>query len=214
MSKSLKDAERKVFRLATFNDGLWDLFLGLYLILMSAYPLTRSLFGPALNGIFILAGCGLLLIGVWLVKKHIVQPRAGMIQFGTRTKRRIKKAQILTWGLVLATCVTWLLGAKNLFPEPTWEKLPQWVSDFDVDFIFALIIVACFSLAASAIGVRRLHLYGILFGFGSFISTVLLVYQDLKFQYPLLVAGLIVVAMGTIVLMRFLRDYPLHYKVA
>jgi len=105
-------------------------------------------------------------------------------------------------------------GSEKSLSGANLGKMPQWVSDFDMDLIFALIIVACFSLAASAIGVRRLHLYGILFGFGSFISTVLLVYQDLKFQYPLLVAGLIVVTMGTIVLIRFLCDYPLHYKVA
>ncbi len=207
-SLNLGAAERRVFRLATYNDGILDIFLGLYLILLSTYPLTRGLLGPALNAVFILAGIALLLMAGWLIKKYIVQPRAGLIKFGSKTKLRIKKAQILTWFLVLAIFATWFLGSNKLFREPTWEKLPYWVSDFDVDIFFALIIMACFSLAASAIGVRRLHLYGFLFGFGAFISTVLLIYQDLKFQLPLFFAGLIVVAVGIFVLIRFLREHP------
>jgi len=183
-------------------------------MLMSIYPLTRSLFGPAWNGILVFAGIAFLVAAGWLLKKYVVQPRSGMIKFGARTKQRIKKAQILTWGLVLATFTTWLLGSKKIFREPTWEKLPQWVSDFDIDLIFALIIVACFSLAASAIGVRRLHLYGILFGVGSFISTVLLVSYDIKFQYVLFAAGLIVVTIGILLWSRFLQDHPLPIKEA
>ena len=214
MSQSLKDAERRVFRLATFNDGILDIFLGLYLILMSTYPLTRALFGPVWNAVFVLVGITLFLIAGWLLKKHFVQPRIGLIKFGAKTRQHIKKAQILTWGLVLVTFAIWFLGSKKLLNEPIWSKLPGWVSDFDVDFIFALIIVACFSLAASAVGVRRLHLYGFLFGFGAFSSTILLMVQDLKFQLPLFFAGLIVAVIGAFLLVRFLRDYPPHVQEA
>ena len=57
------DAERRVYRLANFQDGVWDIYLGLMLVVMSVYPLTRSLLGPIWNVVLILA----LVLGLVLV---------------------------------------------------------------------------------------------------------------------------------------------------
>jgi hypothetical protein len=204
---NMKDAEKQVFRLATFEDGLWEIYLGLFFALMSFYPLTRELLGPALNGVLVL-GITLLLAGlVWIAKKSITQPRVGRVKFGTQTQQKIRTANLVTWGLVLATFALLILGANSLLNEPTWKRLPQWFSDFDVDLLFALLIAAFFSLIAYNTGVTRFYFYGILLGVSNFITTVLLVYNDVKFGWPVALAGLIITAVGVSVLIRFLQDY-------
>ncbi|MCJ7700249.1 MAG: hypothetical protein MUO62_01595 [Anaerolineales bacterium] len=45
MSKTInhKDAEKQVFRLATFDDGIWEIYLGLFFTLMGALVLSKFL---------------------------------------------------------------------------------------------------------------------------------------------------------------------------
>jgi hypothetical protein len=205
----LKDAEKQVFRLATFEDGIWEICLGLFFSLMSIYSLTRSILGPAVNAIFIL-GVFLILVGlVLLAKKNFTLPRMGVVRFGVGTKKVIRTAHIITWALVIATLATMILSAKQWLNEPTWKALPQWVSDFDVDLIFALVIIAIFSLAAYAIGLPRFYLYGVLLGVSNFISTVLTVYEEVLFQWPVALAGGIITVIGIMNLMKFARQHPL-----
>jgi hypothetical protein len=203
----MKNAEKQVFRLATFEDGLWEIYLGLFFTVMSFYSLTRELLGPALNAALVLGIC-LFLVGlVWIAKKSITQPRLGRVKFGTRTQQKIRTASLVTWGLVIATFALMILGSRQLLNEPTWERLPQWFSDFDVDLFFALLIVATFSLIAYATGARRFYFYGLLLGVSNFMTTVLSVYNDVKFGWPVALAGLIITAVGVSVLIRFFQDY-------
>jgi len=170
---------------------------------------TREILGPLLNAIFIL-GMSLLLVGfVWIAKKRITQPRIGFVKLGTQTKKKIKAAHIITWALVLATFILLVLSANSLIREPTWEQLPQWLSDFDVDLIFALIMIGFFCLIGYFTGVARFYLYGVLLGVGNFATTVLLVYHDIQFGWPIALAGLIITLMGTSVLLKFLQAHPL-----
>ena len=205
---NLKDAEKKAFRLATFDDGLWEICLGLFFALMSAYPLTRELLGPVWNAVFVLSFYLLLLGVAWMVKKFITQPRAGHVRLGTPVKRKIRTAHILTWVLVLATFVLMILGAMQLLQTPSWEPLPQWFNGFAVDLLFALLLVVFFGLAAYATGITRFYLYGLLLGVGNFLTVVLRFYNDLQFGWPLFLAGLIVAILGVMVLIRFLYRYP------
>jgi len=203
-----KDAEKQVFRLATFEDGLWEIYLGLFFALMSLYPLTRELLGPALNAALVL-GITLLLVGLaWVAKKTITQPRVGRVKFGTQTRQKIRTANLITWGFVLATFALMILGAKQLISEPTWERLPQWVSDFDVDLLFALLITAFFCLIAYTTGLRRFYLHGVLLGVSNFMTTIWLAYSDVKFGWPLALSGLLIAAIGVSVLVRFIQGYP------
>ena len=205
----IKNAEKQVLRLASLEDGIWDIYLGLFFILMSIYSITRQILGPLLNAIFIL-GMSLLLVALaWIAKKRITQPRIGAVKLGTQSKKKIKAAHLITWALVLATFVLLILSANAIIREPNWERLPQWFSDFDVDLIFALITIAIFCLIGYFTGVARFYLYGVLLGVGNFATTVLLVYQDLLFGWPIALAGLIIALMGAAVLLKFLQTHPL-----
>ncbi|MFN2234038.1 MAG: hypothetical protein ACK2U1_07390, partial [Anaerolineales bacterium] len=124
----IKNAEKQVLRLATFEDGIWEIYLGLFFILMSFYSITRQILGPLLNAIFVL-GMLLLLVGLaWIAKKWVTQPRIGKVKLGTQSKRKIKAAHLITWALVLATFALLILSANSIIREPTWEQMPQWFS--------------------------------------------------------------------------------------
>ena len=205
----IKNAEKKVLHLASFEDGIWEIYLGVFFIVMSFYSITRQLLGPLLNAIFVL-GILLLLVGLtWIAKRRITQPRIGTVKLGTQSKKKIKAAHLITWALVLATFILLVLSANSLIHEPTWEQLPQWLSDFDIDLIFALIMIVFFCLIGYYTGVARFYFYGVLLGVGNFATTVLLVYHDLQFGWPVALAGLIIALMGVSVLMKFLQAHPL-----
>ena len=204
----IKNAEKQVLRLTSLEDGIWEIYLGSFFIVMSFYSITRQILGPLLNAIFIL-GMLLLLVGLaWIAKNRITQPRIGTVKLGTQSKKKIKAAHFITWALVLATFALVILSANAIIREPTWEQLPQWFSDFDVDLIFALITIAIFCLIGYFTGVARFYLYGVLLGVGNFATTVLLVYQDLLFGWPIALAGLTIALMGAAVLLKFLQTHP------
>ena len=204
----IQNAEKHVLRLATFEDGIWEIYLGLFFILMSFYSITRQILGPLLNAVFVL-GMLLLLVGLaWIAKKQITQPRIGTVKLGTQSKKKIKAAHLITWALVLATFALLILSANSIIREPTWEQMPQWFSDFDVDLIFALITIGIFCLIGYYSGAARFYLYGVLLGAGNFATTILLAYHDLLFGWPIALAGLIIALMGAVVLMKFLQAHP------
>jgi hypothetical protein len=205
----LDNAEKQVVSLAAFEDGIWEIYLGLFFVLMSFYSLTREMLGPILNAVFIL-GTLLLLAGLaWFAKKQISQPRIGVVKFGIKAKKKIKAANIILLVLVLATFVLLILSANSLIDEPTWRYLPQWLSDFDIDMIFALVTVSIFYLIGYHTGTARFYLHGVLLGVGNFATTVLFAYSDVKFGWPIALAGLIVAGIGTSILVKFLQTHPL-----
>jgi len=210
----ISDAERKVYRLANFQDGLWDVYLGLLLIVLSVYPLTRSLLGPIWNLVLIL---GLVLVLVFLVNRlrlRVVAPRTGLVKLGERTRRKLKGAHYITLALVLFTFVLVIFNARQLFQEPVWNNLPRWVSDFDVDLFFVVVIIAMFSLIAYTMRVPRYYLYGVLMAAGTFISTVLSVYRGMEYQYPMLIAGITIMLVGLFVFARFMKAHPVLQEEA
>jgi hypothetical protein len=204
----LKNAEKQVMRLASLEDGIWEIYLGLFFTLMSFYSITRQLLGPLLNAVFVL-GMLFLLVGLaWIAKQRIIQPRIGTVKLGIQSKKKIKAAHLITWTIVLATLILLILSANSIIREPTWEGLPQWFSDFDIDLIFALIMIGIFCLIGYFTGVARFCLYGVLLGVSNFATTVLRAYHDLLFGWPVALAGLIITLMGVYVLIKFLLSYP------
>ena len=149
-----------------------------------------------------------------IAKKRIIQPRIGLVKFGTQTKKKMKAANIITLALVLATFTLLVLSANALLTEPTWERLPQWFSDFDVDLIFALVTIALFCLIAYFTGVARFYLHGVLLGVGNFSATVLKAYNDVQFGWPIALAGLIIAVIGVSVLIKFLQEHSLPAEEA
>ncbi len=203
---NLKEAERSTFKLATYTDGLNDISLGMVLILLSVYSMTRSALGPVLNAIFIISATLIVVGAISFIKNRLVPQRIGLVRFGPQVKQRLRIALILIVVLVIATLATWTLSAQDVLQEPVWERLPQWVTDFDVDIVFSILIIAFFCVLAYSFRIFRFYLYGLLIGIGILISTIQSVYYGKQFDFPLAIAGLVILGIGIFLLIRFLNN--------
>jgi hypothetical protein len=77
-----------------------------------------------------------------------------------------------------------------------------------VDILFTLVIIGFFHFLGVTYGIARLHLYGWLMGLGNLASTILEHEAGVIFHWPMLLAGVIIVVIGAVLFIRFLRDYP------
>ena len=198
----LKQTERNSFKLATYANGLNDISLGLVMILLSLYPYTREVFGVAVNILFFFAVLGLI---IWLQVKYKAQlgpDRIGLVNFGEKAQKRMKIAFLITSALVMLTVLTWVLSTKGYF-LPT----PSWLGAYGFDILIGVIILAIFSAMAYALELTRFYFYGFLLAF-AFMDIVPASLKDVTIQLPLGIAGLIIVAIGISLLMRFLQKYP------
>ena len=80
---NLKQLERRAFK-ATFQDGLWDIFLGLLLLQMAFGPfLYRLGWSPIWILIVMTLFVSIVLLTFSAAKKHIIAPRLGLVQLVT-----------------------------------------------------------------------------------------------------------------------------------
>ena len=197
----LKQTAKASYKLAAFGDGLNDITLGLILIALGLFPLTRAAFGPSLNMLFFvvfLVGTSAILMGI---RKRLTPSRLGLVSFGPSSRQRLKTALLITTLLLAITAVLWGLAGQGWFlPSPSW------LSSYGFDIFFALVILGIFWTMAYSLGVTRYYLYGLLFGGSMLLQGIAL--EGLYEGVPMLVSGAIVTAIGIILLIQFLRRFP------
>jgi hypothetical protein len=203
-----REAQRRTARMINYEDGLWDILLGLIFMALSVYPITRRLFGPELNlGLFfLLLAC--LVGGLTLIRRNVSVPRIGLVKM-RRTPQKAALVTVLvilmlgTVGLVVAT-----LLSPGWIPNISATGLPDWVDVLKVDILLAFVVIAVFSAMAHLFGVVRVYFYGWLIGIGNLASTALVLYAGYTFNLPLAVASGIIILIGVVLLVRFTRKYP------
>jgi hypothetical protein len=209
----LRHAQQRTIRLLNYEDGLWDILLGLVFMLLALYPITRALLGPAWNMGFFLAALALLIVLYTVARRAIAGPRMGIVKPRRTPALKIALAVIailvvLTLGLVLLTLFSpsWLPGTEG-------GTARTWLSRYWVDIIALFFIAGVFSMMGYLFGVGRLYLYGWLVGIGNLASTAL--YSGWgAFNLPLGIASGIIIITGACLLARFLRRYPAHPQEA
>jgi MFS family permease len=209
---SIKEAERKAFRLSTSQDGLYDIFIGAYIALLSLTPwLDENGLRTPWNVLLAMVIGLLIFLGILFAKKILVAPRIGQVRYGIDRKRRMKRLAI---GLMVIFLLTVILFGMTIsaiyFREPTFNRTVSWSLPFDLVHTAAgVFISAIFSLIGYMNDYVRLYLYGFLFGLGYVISTTLQDITGNPFYWPWALAGLIVALIGLVLFIRFLREYPL-----
>lgn len=71
------------------------------------------------------------------------------------------------------------------------------------------VVVVVFSLIGYLFGVARLYLYGWLLGVGDLASTALNQARGLPFNLPMVISAGIILAIGVVLLVRFVRKYTI-----
>lgn len=200
----LKAIERKAFR-SVHQDGLWDIYLGGLLLVLS---LT---FAIPENGEGELTYIGLALLGVAIVfaffqlgKKYITVPRMGQVKFSPeRQKRKITLAWIMggfvlvTLGIFLYSLYIWNV-ADSVKPNlaPSLERA--------VVATTAALIAGCSTIVISYFKeFTRGYYIGVLMGLGFFFT---LWFDSIA---PIIAAGGLILLPGLFIFVNFLRQHPL-----
>jgi hypothetical protein len=175
---NLQVVERRAWTLY-FQDGLWDIFLGL-LFLGGG---LRSLTGNRWFYLLIAAGVLALILG----KRWITVPRLGQINFSPQRKARQNVLRVAIFAVVLLTAALAL-----------WTALPA-------GWIFVVLVPGIFLLMAYMMDFKRLYFYSVLIAAFMVITEV---YGDPLAAWAQIVAGLVPLTVGLVLLVRFLRHYP------
>ncbi len=213
MSQSidLKELERRAFR-TNFQDGLWDIFLGLLLLQMSFGPVLGS--SSELSEIailaFMLVYTTIVLGSFWYIKKTIVLPRLGVVKYGpARQKKRKKLSLALALSVLLGVLL--FLGAITLYQTGAPQEISGPVLLAALATVFGATAVIVFSLMAYFMDFPRAYLYGWFYALGV-ISTFWLLEQGVTFPWIALLLSGTMILIGLTLFVRFLHYHPLPPK--
>ncbi|MDX1416937.1 MAG: hypothetical protein R3293_22225, partial [Candidatus Promineifilaceae bacterium] len=186
---SLKKAERRAWTLY-YEDGLWDIFLGLMFLGGGLRTLTDNLWFY----LFILAGPLVVVLG----RMKMTLPRIGVIKFGTRRKQR---RRVLIVVIVIAVILTFLL---MLIPA-----LGIAAPGAAAGYVLALTVPLVFVYMAYLLEFRRLYGYAVLVAATMILTEVVGVRAGAWAQ---VITGTIALLVGLWHLVHFLRSYPIPEK--
>jgi hypothetical protein len=148
---SLKSAERQAFR-ATQADGLWDVFIGCFLLIFALAPLLSATLGDFWSSVIFLPFWGLVYLSICRVRKQFIIPRLGTVNFG---KPRQKKLHWLNLSLVSLNSLLLLVGIFVFLTNP---RLPGG----GLAGLLGLGFLVGFSMAGWLSDFPRLYVYGLL----------------------------------------------------
>jgi hypothetical protein len=205
-SLNLKEIERKAWR-STFQDGLWDIYLGLWLCSMALSSQLETNIEEKFLYIIYFGFVVLAIVVLWAGKRFITIPRMGQVKFGPVRQSRQKKVRLVLFASVAFGLLAWFAGAA------------VWRGDFGQGFpwdvlfpvVYALNMLIVFGLGAFFLDFPRLYLIAVLFALPVPLNAVLKNYLhvDLIF-YAFAVPALMIVCMGIFYLVRFLRENPIR----
>jgi hypothetical protein len=213
---NLKELERKAYR-SFFGDGIWDLSIGILLLALGVgaaiarLGITWGYVIPDLHVITLslyVVSMAVLVVG----KRYITVPRLGRVRFGAGRRRRLSSsALILLVSALLGAIVFLLVGGKGV-PESWRNAVPTGL------LLFAANALIVWGLLAYFLDFRRLYGYAVLWALAFPASEAVAAHTALSRASSFLLtvgafAGVMLVT-GIVLLIRFLRDYPIATEPA
>jgi len=198
---SLKEAERRAFT-ATFQDGLWDIFIGCMVMMLAVAPLLSRSLGDFWASAVFLPFYGLVYLAIRWARKHVVTPRIGTVEFGAWRKARLMKFNLL---MLVLLVVALILGALSTVD---FGLVSGWV----VAARFSLSVLVIFGIPAYFLNFYRLYAYALLVAVAPLVGEWL--YVNLKFShhgYPVtfgMTAGIMILT-GAALFVRLVREHPI-----
>jgi len=197
---SLKEMERTVFR-STFQDGLVDIFIGCFTSMFAIAPFLSTKLGDFWSSVIFLPIWAIVFLVLWLIKKHVVKPRVGTVNYGSWRKSRMIKFNVIIFFILV---ISLILGVLSFVK---FDSMPGWIHTAR----FSLIILIAFSVAAYFLDFTRLYLYGALLAFAPMIGELLYVYLKVPHHgFPITFgfASCLIMIPGLVIFIRLLREHP------
>lgn len=194
---NLKELEKKAWT-SYFDDGLLDITIGLFVIAFGVGMTTPYTYLTALSWmvIFFFAAA----------KKAITLPRVGLVKFHPEREERIKKEKLF---YVIFFTVTFVIGL-GFFISLTMG-IPSSVKTIIGELAlvsYELIIVAGLCFVAFWKQIKRFYVYAAFFLVLIVGSLFADVHPFIVTRTVMLCAGSVILCVGVVVLIRFLRKYP------
>jgi len=208
----LKEIERKAFR-SVHQDGLWDIYIGGLLIVLSLmFTIPESGEGELTTIGLALLGVAIMFAIFQLGKKYITTPRMGQVRFGAeRQKRKVTLGWIMgafvliTLGLFLFSLYVWNASSSgqiiDISVSPSLERI-------FVALLAALIAGASMTVISYFKEFIRGYYIALLMAAGFFFTLVF------DMTTPMIVAGVLILVPGLVLFVSFLRQYPLPRQEA
>jgi hypothetical protein len=200
---SLKEAERRVFTTA-FQDGLWDVFIGCFVLIFAIAPLVSTTLGDFWSSVVFLPFWALVYLVIWLTRKVVVTPRIGVVRFGTARKAKLVRAGVILFAVNVVGLILGIL-AYQISDRPGWLFLPP----------FGLLMLTLFSVGAYYLDCPRLYLYGVLIALSPLVGEWLWVHAGAAHHgFPITfgATAAIMISVGLIKFALLLRDHPRPVK--
>ena len=206
-SINLKQLEKRAWR-ATFQDGLWDIYLGLIFLGLGVGWIGDyiGLFYPFGTIILMFSIDIIAILVITLGKKYISTPRLGQVKFGEKRKKRKKWLMIFLLLNVVFSLIIFILTITSNLDQLFMPSL------FTPLALGLMIITVPLSILTFFLQVPRLFVYALIGGFGFFLSELLypLVGEpwDIIISYGSIGGSILLI--GLFIFIRFLQKYPLE----
>ncbi|NHJ87428.1 MAG: hypothetical protein FK734_18340 [Asgard group archaeon] len=184
-----------------FQDGIFDMTLGLVLVAFGIASLLYNYLPDPWDSLFGFLLYIVIAIPLFLIQFLVTKPRLGIVKFGA--KRKKINFVIIAVGVVLllSNIVVFILIFTNIL---------QFTGNvYLMAVIFGLIPLTVFTLMAYFMSFKRLYLIGTIFSI-SFTMKEILTIQDFNLigNILFLSLGVIIIVIGLVCLIRFLKKYP------
>ena len=196
---NLKEIERKAFT-STFQDGLWDILIGLLSVGWGLMILADfAAFGGILFAVLYMVVLG--------IKRLITYPRIGHVKF-LNARRRLTKNMAVGLAvfifLALITVYFLLLTREGIRPA-----FLTWLNNYFTEpslLIMAVVPAIIISVFAYIYRINRWYFYALLTMTG--FSVGALGQTEFSMGLPIAICGTVIVLCGLTFLIRFLRKNP------
>jgi len=198
---SLREAERRVFR-TTLQHGLWDVLIGMVFVSFAVAPyLSGAGLGDFWASLVFLPFWAGVYIALWAIKKKVVIPRMGVVQFGPERKARLMRWNIISCVLLTVALVLGCVAAGYFGVLPgSFYAISLGIS-----------MLAVFGFTAYFLDCSRFYLYGLMAVSAPAIGEWLSVHMKVPHHgFPVtfgITAGVIILT-GTIKFIRFVGSHP------
>lgn len=188
----LREIEKKAWGTFCSKDGLYDIFIGIMLLTLAIQSFVYNIWFTSIIFISILI--------VPLGKKYITVPRIGRVKFGPARQIKLIKMVVAIGIAVSATFVLYLIQIYVEDPPPYLGSI--WI---------ASLVATIFGAMAYYMSYLRLFIYGLMFAVGEILWRL---FGEPTGPLAMLVFGIAMIFIGVIVLVRFIRQYPVPAEEA
>jgi hypothetical protein len=201
----LKKLERKAWT-SYFQDGLWDIYLGLLLLAMAVSALLSDVGFSESWGMTVLIGLEVLAVLVlWVGKKLITVPRMGRVKFGPKRKAKLSWVVVILFISVLVGAGVFVAGLAMRTDRPGRLN-----ATFFAPAVWVVNVIVVFSLGAYFLDFSRLYLIGVMYALAVPLDILFRQLTDIDLSFLAFgVPAMVILITGLVVFARFLRDYPL-----